>query len=52
MDRLFSKDLKPRRAHKVVMEELANDVEQFRQNVEGSNIDIMKDKGIAHVEDV
>lgn len=52
MDRLFSKDLEPRKAHKVVMAELANDVEQFRQNLEGSNIDIMKDKGITHVEQV
>jgi hypothetical protein len=34
------------------MEELANDVEQFRQNLEGSNIDIMKDKSITHVEQV
>lgn len=52
MDRLFNKDLKPRRAHKVVMAELATDVEQFRQNLEGSNIDTMKDKGITHVEEV
>jgi hypothetical protein len=48
MDRLFSKDLKPRQAHKTVMAELAFDVEQSRQNMEGSNSDIMKDKGIAH----
>lgn len=34
------------------MAELANDVEEFRQNLEGSNIDIMKDKGITHVEEV
>lgn len=52
MDRLFSKDLEPRRAHKIVMAELATDVEQFRQNLEGSNIDTMKDKGITHVEEV
>ncbi|OBT68299.1 hypothetical protein VE03_02236 [Pseudogymnoascus sp. 23342-1-I1] len=52
MDRLFGKDLEPRRAHKIVMAELAADVEQFRQNLEGSNIDIMKDKGITHVEEV
>jgi hypothetical protein len=52
MDRLFSKDLEPRKAHKVVMAELENEVEQFRQNLEGSNIDIMKDKGITHVEEV
>ena len=52
MDRLFSKDLTPRNAHKTVMAELAIDVEQFRQNMEGSNFDIMKDKAIAHVEEV
>lgn len=52
MDRLFSNDLEPRRAHKIVMAELATDVEQFRQNLEGSNIDTMKDKGITHVEEV
>lgn len=52
MDRLFGKDLEPRRAHKIVMAELATDVEQFRQNLEGSNIDTMKEKGITHVEEV
>jgi sugar porter (SP) family MFS transporter len=54
MDRLFSKDLKPRNAHKVVMIELREDEEQFRHNVEGSGIGLDKDEmgeKAAHVEE-
>jgi hypothetical protein len=44
MDRLFSKDLKPRKAHQVVMAELIADEEQFRQNIKGSDFTIIKEK--------
>lgn len=44
MDRLFSKELKPRHAHRVVLEELKNDEELFRRNVEGSGIGLDKDE--------
>lgn len=44
MDRLFSKDLKPRKAHRVVMAELIADEEQFRQNIKGSDFTIIKEK--------
>jgi sugar porter (SP) family MFS transporter len=52
MDRLFSKDLKARQAHKIVMAELAEDEEQFRANVEGSGMKLEKDESekAAHVE--
>ena len=53
MDRLFSKDMTPRKAHAIVMLELRSDEESFRRNVEGSGIGLDKDefgeKG-AHVE--
>jgi hypothetical protein len=55
MDRLFSKDLQPRNAHKVVMQELREDEEQFRHNAEGSGIGLDKDdlgEKSAHVESV
>lgn len=44
MDRLFSKDLKPRHAHKIVLAELKEDEEQFRHNVQGSGIGLDKDE--------
>jgi len=44
MDRLFSKDLKPWRAHRIVMRELHEDEEIFRRNVEGSGIGLGKDE--------
>lgn len=44
MDRLFSNNLKPRKAQKVVMAELLADEEQFRHNIEKSNPDAMKQK--------
>ena len=43
MDRLFSKELKPRQAHGIVMKELAEDEEIFRHNVEGSGLGLGKD---------
>jgi hypothetical protein len=43
MDRLFSKQLKPWAAHKIVMRELHEDEEIFRHNVEGSGIGLSKD---------
>jgi sugar porter (SP) family MFS transporter len=49
MDRLFSKKLVPRHAHKVVMRELATDEELFRHNIEGNEIGLEKE-GVAHVE--
>ncbi|CZR64094.1 related to quinate transport protein [Phialocephala subalpina] len=55
MDRLFSKELKPRSAHAVVMLELRSDEESFRRNVEGSGIGLDKDEfgeKAAHVEAV
>src|SRR6187402_1044835 len=44
MDRLFSKELKPRKAHAIVMQELRDDEEAFRHNVEGSGIGLDKDE--------
>ncbi|KAG4423887.1 hypothetical protein IFR04_003032 [Cadophora malorum] len=44
MDRLFSKDLKPRHAHKIILAELKEDEEQFRHNVQGSGIGLDKDE--------
>jgi len=44
MDRLFSKELPARRAHKIVMEELKVDEEVFRHNVKGSGIGLDKDE--------
>jgi hypothetical protein len=44
MDRLFSKKLVPRRAHKIVMQELVEDEESFRKNVEGSGLGLDKDE--------
>lgn len=55
MDRLFSKELKPRSAHAVVMLELRSDEGSFRRNVEGSGIGLDKDEfgeKAAHVEAV
>jgi hypothetical protein len=55
MDRLFSKDLKPRHAHKVVMIELREDEEAFRNNVDGSELKLDKDdvaEKAAHYETV
>jgi hypothetical protein len=45
LDRLFSKDLTPRHAHKVVIE-LREDEEAFRNNVDGSGLKLDKD-GVA-----
>jgi hypothetical protein len=53
MDRLFSKELQPRKAHKIVMKELHDDEEIFRKNVEGSGLGLGKDElgeKSAHVE--
>jgi len=44
MDRLFSKDLKPWEAHKIVMRELHEDEEIFRHNIEGSGIGLGKEE--------
>ncbi|KAH6671692.1 general substrate transporter [Halenospora varia] len=55
MDRLFSKDLKPRHAHAIVMKELNEDEEAFRRNVEGSGIGLEKEnlgEKAAHLETV
>lgn len=55
MDRLFSKELQPRKAHKIVMKELHEDEEIFRHNVEGSGIGLSKEglrEKSAHVEEV
>ncbi|QSZ32266.1 hypothetical protein DSL72_001840 [Monilinia vaccinii-corymbosi] len=52
MDRLFSRELKARHAHRIVMQELTADEEAFRRNVEGSGLGLDKDgneRG-AHVE--
>jgi hypothetical protein len=43
MDRLFSKELVPRRAHAVVMRELSSDQEMFRNNILGSGLGLNKD---------
>lgn len=53
MDRLFSRELTPRKAHKIVMKELHEDEELFRQNVEGSGLGLSKEElgeKAAHVE--
>lgn len=50
MDRLFSKNLTPRKAHKIVLEELRRDEEEFRHNIEGSEFTIAKEKA-AHIEE-
>ncbi|KAK0111493.1 hypothetical protein ONS95_001848 [Cadophora gregata] len=55
MDRLFSKDLKPRHAHRIVLVELKEDEEQFRHNVAGSGIGLNKDEMVekaGHLETV
>ncbi|KAM3084132.1 hypothetical protein ACMFMF_001489 [Clarireedia jacksonii] len=54
MDRLFSRDLKTRNAHKIVMAELVEDEELFRANVEGSGVKLEKDgnEKAQHVETV
>jgi len=44
MDRLFSKELKPWNAHKIVMQELQEDEVAFRQNVEGSGLGLSKEE--------
>lgn len=44
MDRLFSRDLKPWRAHGIVMRELHSDEEEFRRNVQGSGLGLSKDE--------
>lgn len=44
MDRLFSRELPARKAHAIVLEELAADEAQFRHNVDGSDITIHKEK--------
>lgn len=53
MDRLFSKDLQPRKAHKIVLQDLKEDEEQFRRNAEGAGIGLDKDEmgeKVGHVE--
>lgn len=52
MDRLFSKDLKPWRAHAVILSELRADDEQFRRNIEGSGIELEKGEEHKHLENV
>jgi len=55
MDRLFSKDLTPRKAHAIVMAELQEDEIAFRHNVQGSGIALDKEEyseKSAHVEAV
>jgi hypothetical protein len=44
MDRLFSKDLTPRKAHAIVMAELQEDEIAFRHNVQGSGIGLDKEE--------
>lgn len=44
MDRLFSANLTPRTAHKMVMAELLADEEQFRHNVEENTSGMAKEK--------
>ena len=51
MDRIFDSAHSPRKAHGVVMAELKADEEVFRENFEGSNIMIAKEKA-QHVEEV
>ncbi|KAA8569796.1 hypothetical protein EYC84_002139 [Monilinia fructicola] len=43
MDRLFSRELKARHAHSIVLRELKDDEESFRRNVEGSGIGLDKE---------
>lgn len=53
MDRLFSRELTPRKAHAIVMNELKEDEEIFRHNVEGSGLGLSKEElgeKAAHVE--
>jgi hypothetical protein len=53
MDRLFSKELTPRKAHKIVMQELQEDEQVFRKNIEGSGLGLSKEElgeKAAHVE--
>jgi len=56
MDRLFSKELKPWNAHKIVMGELRADDESFRKNIERSGVGLTKDGGLGekkgHIEEV
>ena len=55
MDRLFSKDLTPRKAHAIVMAELQEDEIAFRHNIQGSGIGLDKEEyneKSAHVEAV
>ncbi|TVY13509.1 putative quinate permease, partial [Lachnellula arida] len=55
MDMLFSRELQPRKAHKVVMKQLHEDEEIFRRNVEGSGLGLEKNglrEELAHVEEV
>ncbi|KAG4025167.1 hypothetical protein MFRU_064g00040 [Monilinia fructicola] len=52
MDRLFSRELKARHAHSIVLRELKDDEESFRRNVEGSGIGLDKEgnEKSSHVE--
>lgn len=52
MDRLFSKELPSRKAHKIVMEEIERDQATFRQNVEGSGLGLDKGEKPSHLEEV
>lgn len=55
MDRLFSKELPPRKAHAIVMREMEVDGEDFRKNIKGSGLDLNKEEmgeKAAHVEAV
>lgn len=55
MDRLFGGELVPRRAHEIVMREMGEDGEVFRENVRGSGFDLAKEEmgeKSAHVEAV
>ncbi|TVY30333.1 Quinate permease [Lachnellula hyalina] len=54
MDILFSKELQPRIAHKIVMKQLHDDEEAFRRNVEGSGLGLEKGskENLAHIEEV
>ena len=54
MDRLFAKELPARKAHKIVMEEIRREDEEFRANAEGAGLTI-KDEAMGkegHVESV
>jgi hypothetical protein len=51
MDRLFDPSLKPRVAHKIVMAEVREDEEVFRNNAQGSNLSITKHEA-SHEENV